>query len=237
MASTPPVNQEFLREVDDELRRDQLAGFWNRWGRWLIVGVVIALAAFGGWLWWSNQQTRAREAEGEVLSQALTDLEEQRPQGVDVRLAPLAAGETPGYRATAKLTLAAMKLQAGDVAAAAAGYRAVAEDTTLPKPFRDLALVRWTAAEYDRMKPDDIVARLAPLATKGNPWFGSAGEMVAIAHLNANRPRLAGPIFAAIAADEQAPESIRQRAVQMAGVLGFDAVTDQGAAKGGDERE
>lgn len=235
MASTPPVNQEFLREVDDELRRDQLAGFWKRWGRWLIVAIVVGLAAFGAWLWWSSQQAQAREAEGEVLSQALTDLEEQRPQGVEARLQPLANGDTPGYRATAKLTLAAMKLQAGDIPAALAGYRAVAEDTTLPQAFRDLAVVRWTAAEYDRLRPEQVIARLGPLARAGSPWFGSAGEMVAVAHLNANRPQQAGPIFAAMAKDEQVPESIRQRAVQMAGLLGVDAVADNTSV--GDERE
>ena len=38
-----------------------------------------------------------------------------------------------------------------------------------------------------------------------------------------NKPREAGAMFAALAKDEGVPESIRSRAVQLAGVLGVDA--------------
>ena len=48
--------------------------------------------------------------------------------------------------------------------------------------------------------------------------------MVAISYIKMGKPELAARIFADIAKDEQVPESIRSRAVQMAGVLGVDAV-------------
>lgn len=233
MASTPPTNEAFLREVDEELRRDQLAGFWRRWGRWLLVALVAGLIAFAGWLWWQHEQTKKAEAQGEQLVQILTDLEEGRSNGVEARLKPLAESDNAGYRTTARLTLASMKQQAGDLKAAAAGYQAVVNDTKAPAPFRDLALIRQTAAEYDTLKPQQIVDRLKPLAVAGNPWFGSAGEMVAVAYLNMNKPDLAGPLFAAISKDDGVPETIRSRAVQMAGVLGIDAV-DQTS---GDKKE
>lgn len=224
MAVTPQNNEAFLREVDEELRRDQIARVVKRWGIVIVAAVVIALLAFGGWLWWSHEQGKKSEAQGEQLTQILNDLEAGNRSTVEARLKPLAESDNAGYRATAKLTLASLKLQANDAKAAAAGFKAVAEDQSLPKPFRDLALVRQTAAEYDSLKPQEVVARLKPLAVEGGPWFGSAGEMVAIAYLNLNKPDLAGPLFAAIAKDESVPESIRSRAVQMAGVLGVDAV-------------
>ena len=85
------------------------------------------------------------------------------------------------------------------------------------------------------MKPDEVVAKLKPLAVAGKPFFGSAGEMTAIAYLQMNKTREAGALFAALAKDEGVPESIRSRAVQLAGVLGVD-VTPAGAtsnAQGG----
>ena len=226
MASTPPSNEAFLREVDEELRKDQLVGFWKKWGRWLIVAIVAALLALGGYLWWRSDQAKQNAERGEVLSGVLNDLEQGRRQGAEAKLAPLAESDTPGYRAAAQLTLAALKGQADDLAGGAAGYKAIAEDAGLPQPYRDLALIRWTATEYDTLAPAQVIARLAPLAQAGNPWFGSAGEMTAVAYMNMNQPRRAGPIFAAIAGDESVPESIRQRAVQMAGVLGVDAVDE-----------
>jgi hypothetical protein len=83
-----------------------------------------------------------------------------------------------------------------------------------------------TALEYDRLAPAAVIARLKPYTVAGNPWFGSAGEMSAIAHMKLNQPRDAARIFAAMAKDQKVPESIRSRAVQMAGSLGVDAIQD-----------
>jgi len=71
-----------------------------------------------------------------------------------------------------------------------------------------------------------VIDRLKPLATPGNPWFGSAGELVAMAYLKQGRKELAGPLFAAIAKDEDVPQTLRSRTRQIAGQLGYDAVVD-----------
>lgn len=79
-------------------------------------------------------------------------------------------------------------------------------------------------AEYDTMKPEAVVARLGGMAVPGNAYFGSAGEMVAVAYLRMNKRDQAGRLFGQIASDKDVPDTLRQRAVQMAGVLGVDAV-------------
>ncbi len=94
----------------------------------------------------------------------------------------------------------------------------------LPGPLRDLALIRQTSLEFDSLKPQQVVDRLKPLAVEGAPWFGSAGELVAVAYMKMGKNDLAGPMFAAMAKDENVPQSIRSRARQMAGLLGIDAV-------------
>ena len=224
MASTPPTQEAFLREVDEELRRDELQSLWKRFGRLIIGGIVLLLAAWGGWLYWQDRETRAAGLEGEQLSQALDDLQSGNPDAALAKLGPLAESKQVGYRASAKMAQAAVAMERNDLAAAAKMFGEVATDTRIPQPWRDLALVRQTAAEFDAVKPELIVARLRPLAAKGNPWFGSAGEMVAAAYLKMGKAELAGKMFADIGKDENVPETIRSRAVQMAGSLGADAI-------------
>jgi len=43
-------NEAFLREVDENLRRDQLETFAKRYGTWIIGAVVLFLIAVGAWL-------------------------------------------------------------------------------------------------------------------------------------------------------------------------------------------
>jgi hypothetical protein len=61
--------------------------------------------------------------------------------------------------------------------------------------------------------------------------------MVAIAYLNMGKNDLAGPLFAQLAKDESVPASIQNRALQMAGGQGIDAVeleTDENIAESED---
>lgn len=227
MALRPQNDEAFLREVDEELRRDELRSFWARWGKWLVALVVVALLALGGWLYWQNRQQQAAGLESEQLNAALDQLARNQPDAAAPALKQLAGSERPGYRAAAKLALADIAVQKGDLKAAATQYGAVAADEALGKPFRDLALIRQTAAEFDTLPPAQVVQRLTPLAQKGSAWFGSAGEMVAIAQLRLGRRAEAGKLFAAIGQDANVPPTLRSRAVQMAGILGVDAVDQQ----------
>ena len=93
----------------------------------------------------------------------------------------------------------------------------------MPSPIATLALIRQTALEFDQIKPDEVISRLQPFAKPGNPWFGSAGEMTAMAMIKQGKKDEAGRLFAAIAKDRSVPDTIRARAVQIAGSLGVDA--------------
>ncbi|MEE9434538.1 MAG: tetratricopeptide repeat protein [Sphingorhabdus sp.] len=218
------TDEAFLREVDDAVRADDLDGFWKRYGRWLVSAIVIGLMAFGGYIWWSNQKLAEAEKQGETFVQAIDKLEAEDEAGALKILNEIKNSERPAYRAMAELVVANLAMEKGETKQALAAYAKVAGDASLPQAFRDLALIRQTTAEFDTLAPQKVIDRLKPLARPGNAWFGSAGEMTAIAYLKMGKEDLAGPIFAQIAKQEGLPESLRARATQMAGSLGIDAV-------------
>ena len=223
MALTPQNSEAFMREVDEAVRQDQLLTFWERYGRWLLAALVLGLAAFGGWLYWQHHSKTQSEAVSEKLDAVLSVAAGGgTPDAKEIDA--LTQASQPGYRASALLVKAGTASRKGDSKAAIAIYSAMTADTKLDQPYRDLALIRQTALEFDALKPQQVIDRLKPLAIEGAPWFGSAGEMVAIAYMKMRKPDLAGPMFAAMAKDDSVPQSIRSRARQMAGLLGIDAV-------------
>ena len=236
MAQPPQSNDSFLREVDEELRKDQALDFWKRYGKLLIAAIVLALAAFAGWLWWQQHRENVASAQGVEFGKALDELGANQPKAAEPKLDTLATEGTEGYAALARFTQADILLQQDNLKGAAAKFAEVAKDDGAAAPMRDLALVRQTLAEYDSLTPQVVIDRLRPLAVKGGAWFGTAGEMTAVAHLRMGRRDLAGRMFGEMAADEGVPQSIRQRAVQMAGVLGIDAVDQGGAPKTEDKK-
>lgn len=239
MALPPDSNQTFLREVDENLRRDQLRDTAKRYGGWLIAVLVLLLAAVAGWLYWQQREKQAAEGDSEQIAAIYKDISAGNLATVPRRLDTVAADSGAVARATAMFTRAAVAIEQGDRATALARYRAVSADDDVPQPYRDLATIRGTALEFDSLKPDQVIARLQPLAKAGEPWFGSAGELTGMALIKQGKTAAAGRLFAAIAADTRAPDSIRSRAVQIAGTLGVDAsaslptISQPGAAQPG----
>ena len=225
MALPPTASTDnFIREVDEEYRREQLTRFWTRWGKVAIVVLVAALAAFGGWLYWQHRQHEAAGIEGERYQAAIEQLVAGNGAQAAPALADLATSRNDGYRVNAIFTQADLLLQKDDLKGAAAKFASVANDTSVDENLRNLALIRQTAAEFETLKPAVVVERMRPLAVPGSAWLGSAGEMMAVAQLRLGQRQAAGQLFARIARDQDVPETLRQRAVQMAGVLGVDAV-------------
>lgn len=223
-----------MREVDDALREEKMIGAFKRYGRPVGAGLVIGLAALAGYLWWDSSSKVGDEERGEKFTMALDQVEHGHLDKGDAMLAPLAAESAGGTRAAAKLLRGGIAVQQKKPDEAAKLFAEVAADDGAPKPFRDLATIREVAVKFDTMPPQQAVDRLKPLAVPGNAWFGNAGELLGMAYLKQGRRDLAGPLFASIAREKNAPETVKRRATQMAGLLGVDAIDDVEKAAGGD---
>jgi hypothetical protein len=233
LALTPDTGESFVREVDENLRRDQLRDNAQRYGKWIIAAVILFLAAIGGYLFWQNQQQKQAIADSEAMSAALDRVGAGNSKAAIADLAPLGESSNDVTRATAQLARAAVMLSQNDRKGASDLYKQVAADDGLAQPFRDLATVRGTMVDFDTMKPDDVIARLAPLSKPGNAFFGSAGELTGMAMIAKGDRAGAGQLFARLAGDKQVPESIRSRAAQVAGSLGVDASAAMPGASAG----
>ncbi|WP_126176339.1 tetratricopeptide repeat protein [Tsuneonella rigui] len=215
-----------LREVDDAVRQDQYAEAAQRYGRPVGIAVIIALALFGGYLFWDHRQTAAQEKDSEALVSALDQVERGNLGSASTALDPIIADGGDGAKAAAQLLKAGIAMEQSKPEEAAKLYDTVAADGDAPQAMRDLATIRAVTARYDRMKPAEVVAKLKPLAVPGNPWFGPAGEIVAMAYLDQGKTAEAGTLFGAIAKDKNTPETLKSRTRQMAGLLGVDAIDD-----------
>ena len=215
-----------MREVDDAVRGDQYRHIWENYGRYIIGAVVLGLAIFAGVLFFGQQSEGDREKNSEVLVQSLDQLEAGNLEQADESVAPLAEDGRGGAQAQAQMLRAGIALEDGRSEDAIALFEQVAANSDAPDAIRQLAELRAVVTAYDTLKPSVVVTRLTPLAQEGEPFYGSAAEVVAMAHLDAGDQKKAAALFAEIAQNEDVVETIRGRARQMAGVLGVDAVGD-----------
>lgn len=220
-------DEVLIREIDEAVREDAVMAFMRNHGFKVLGAVSLGVAALAGWLVWDYYAEKNLEQQSESLVTALDSASQNDFRSASTGAEGLLAdGNSAGARAAARFLQAGAAIETGDSAKATALYKAIAADTATPPALRDLARIREVALNYDTMPPADVIAQLSPLAQAGSPWFGPAGELVAMAQIEAGNRPAAGKLFAEIAKDDNQPEGLRSRARQMAGLLGVDAVVD-----------
>ena len=48
---------DIFREVDEELKQDRYEKLWRQYGKYVIAGAVLIVAAVAGWKAWESHQT------------------------------------------------------------------------------------------------------------------------------------------------------------------------------------
>lgn len=211
-----PEQESLFREIDEDLRQENLAKFWKKYGNALIgmaVLLVVAVAGYKGWQAWDKNR---HEAAATQFLNAIGQAETGKQEDALTALAALKADAPGGYALLAAFREAAVKLKQGDKAGAAAAYNAIAADTAVDALYRDLADVLAALIEVDSADPAEIRTRMARIGDDANPWRFSAREIGGLAALRAGDVAEARKIYDALAADAATPNGLRQRAEAMA---------------------
>jgi hypothetical protein len=210
---------DIFRDIDEELRRDNLAKIWSRYGAYILgvaLAVVLATAAFVGW---QHYQTRRALAESIRYAAALDLAQKNESAKAADAFATLARESATGQAILARFEEAALRAKSGNAAAAAAAWRALGQDSSVGQPYRDLARLLLGLHEVGTADPKSVIAEVEPLTKDGNPWRPSALEVTALAKLHAGDRAGARTIYKTLADDLTAPQALRQRATEMAEAL------------------
>jgi hypothetical protein len=210
---------DIFREIDEELRRDNLGKLWERYGKYIVglaVLIVAATAAVGGWRWYQERQQRAES----VRFAAAAELAQKNETAQAIEAFTALAREAGGGQAlVARLEAAALYAKHGDTAQAIAAYKAIADDTSVDAIYRDLATLLAALHELGEGDPKAVIAEVAALTTDNNPWRATAREITALAQLKAGDRDKALELYKGLADDLTTPQSLRARAAEMATAL------------------
>ena len=212
-------DDSFIREVNEELRTDQARALWDRYGAYVVaiaIAVVLGTGAWVGWDYWS--QSRAN-ASGDRFSEALTLAKDGRN---DEALAALQTLETDGYGnypVLARLRAATVLVIQGKAAEAVAEFDAVAADSSVPQPIRDMARLRAGYVMVDHGAYADVASRVEQLTTETSTLRHSAREALGLSAWKEGRSADALTLFEQIAGDAGAPRNTRERATMMAELI------------------
>ncbi|NEU11636.1 tetratricopeptide repeat protein [Methylobacterium sp. BTF04] len=203
-------NNEFIREVNEDYRRDQVAEIWRRYSGLIIAVAVLVVAGIGGWRYWQHDQLVRAQAASEQFESANKLARDGKTTEADKAFEAIEADGPAGYRLLARFRSAAETAKR-DEKAGAAEYDALANDTKISDGLRDLARLRSALLRLDGPEPDAALATLQGLAAPNGAFRHTAREMLGLVALKRGDFDGAGRWFEQINADPQAPQNLRQR--------------------------
>lgn len=203
-------SNEFVREVNEEYRRDRIAQIWTRYSG-VIVGLAILLVvAVGGWRYWQHLERTRAEAAATRFEDALRLARDGKGEEAERAFAGLASEASGGYRMLAQFRLAA-ELGQRNAEDGAKAYDTLAAESGVTAVMQDLARLRGAMLRMDSADPAQAQVALERLATPANAWRHTARELLGLLGLKRGDPDFAGRWFDQIAADRETPPNLRSR--------------------------
>ena len=207
---------DLIREVDEELRREQIEKLWKQHSAKVYTGaaiIVLAVAGYKGWQAWRAWQA---DSAGSQFEAALAlGRDGKSDEAVKTALEAVASGSTSAYKALASLRLAAMAASDGKPDDALARYEALSKDTSVDASLRAFAQLQAAQLRLDAADFTEMQNRLNDLAGPASAWRNPARELLGMAAYKAGKLNEADEYFAQILADKDGRGPIGQRAEMM----------------------
>ncbi len=232
----------FMREVQDEMRKERLTRIWDRYGIFIIAAAVLLILGVSGYKFAEYRSHSTRQAAGIEFESAARLAAQGKAQEAHQAFETMIKNAPPGYGALARLRNAGAYAAEGKRDEAVAAYDAVSKDSAADPLLRDYATLQAAMLRLDVADWTEMQNRLKDLINDNNAWRAPARELLGLAAMKAGNQDEARKVFEQILADTSVPPSTAERARILMTILteaalaksasGTDASASTGAKPG-----
>ena len=175
------IQQRILeREVDEDLRREQLARWWKKYRFFVFGFVACVILGTAAHEWYAAWRTKVQTAESDRFEAALVLAAQDKTDEALTALRDLSRSGRTGYRFLAELQYAAILMARNDPDGLTA-LRAAAENPDMPEPLRDAALISYVGHLLNTGNTVELQQMIAPLTGRPNgAFYGQAMVLKAL---------------------------------------------------------
>jgi hypothetical protein len=208
------ANQDdgFLREVEEELRRERMEKIWRAYGTYILIAAGLIVFGVLAYKYIENQRIVAAQTTGARYEEALGLAAEGKDGSAAKEFEEIAKDGTGGYPALAQLQNAGALLKEGKKEEALAAFDTLAKDGAADKMLRDFAALQAASVRMGTADFTEMENRLTPLMGEDNPWRYSARELLGVAAFQAGKPGSeVRTILTPLLVDQTTPQTITDR--------------------------
>ena len=182
------IQQAILdREVEEELQKERLLNFWNKYRFLLIGGVVAVIVSVAGTEMYLSWHKQVRLTESNLFEKAAVSNAKGEKEAALNDLNLLSKTAKTDYKYLAELKKAGIYLSNNNQSEALATLKAVFETKSVPEALKNVALLSYVGHQVESGNTDELLSLLTPLLNQNSPYFSAAIELKAALLLKANK--------------------------------------------------
>jgi hypothetical protein len=210
-----------FEEVEERLREDKARSFVNKWGVWIVVGILTFASSFWIVSLYRDYQDGVAGKAAITFTAASAKLEAGDFDGAEKDFAAIAKTAPAGYRALAEMKRAAALQGKGDLAGALKAMDAAAGLAREPA-IKELAGIKAAYLAADLEDFATLEKRLAPLVAATGPNAFLARELLGVEAYEAGQMDKARTAFEFLTGPGalDAPQANKERASRFLSVVG-----------------
>ena len=220
-----------LREVDEELRREQMQKIWERYNGVILGVAALIVLAVGGYKVLQSRRIVATEAAGAEYAAALKLTEASKTDEASKAFETIAQSGSAGYASLARLHLAGALAKSGKTVEAIAAYQALASDSSADSLLKEFAQLQVASLKLGDPDFTEQQNRLTPLTGEDSAFAVMARELLGLSAFKAGKLDEARKYFEPLLLDPKATRAIQERVKIVMGEIARAETGSADAAK------
>ena len=207
------MSEEFIREVDEDLKQEKNEQLWKKLLPYIIsitVGIIIFTS---GYVFWDNYSNNVKQQLGDDFTAAVELANEEDLDAALLALDRIVDKGSDGYVTLSKMKKASLLIESGNLEDGLDIYLDL-EQNAVDQSFRDISTILFVLNSIDTKNSDLLLQKLIPLE-KSKIWKSSALELMAFVYLKKSNNAKAIEIFRTLSQLQDTPSSLANRSQNM----------------------
>lgn len=209
----------FIREIDEELKNEQLKRIWEKYGLFIILFVAAAVTAAVSFESFKAWQDKRNQSFSDTYAYALNLQNQGRyAESLEV-LDKLEKSGKAVYSNIAEIQKANIFIEQNKIEEAIAVLENVVNAKDFNPQIKQIAIIKLASYKLDYAPSQEIQELLEPLVKENGVWTNIAKELLAMLAIRDNDIEGAQTLYQEISVAANTPETLKARAQDMLNVI------------------
>lgn len=213
-------NDALLKEIEQDVKNEQLKSLWDKYGLFIIIAVALILTAAVSFETFKTWRAKRAQELSNAYAVAVSLQNQGRFEESLNILQNLAKANRGIYGDVAKLQIANICFEQGKNAEAMAALEQLSSDEDANEQMRDIATIKLASYKLDSdASREEITDLLEPLTAEDSNWANIAHELLAMLAIREGDMEQAKAEYEKIVNSANVQDSLKARAQDMVTII------------------